>query len=245
MDFTGAARPMTLNGLRMAANLIRCDAAAILAVLDVETSSCGFLSNKKPQMLFERHIFHRETNGQFDTTAPDISAAYLGGYGFPGIPQYERLRRAMELDERAALRSASWGIAQIMGFNAEFIGYDSAAEMVAEFCDDEDAQLIAMAKYCVARGLGDELRHENWDGFAYGFNGPRHWQNNYAERLEKAYERHVNGPPIDMNVRAAQVRLMFAGLYLARIDGIWGRQTEAALVAAGHKGLDVGYKLVS
>lgn len=37
---------------------------------------------------------------------------YLGG-----VHEYKRLELAQEIDEECALKSASWGIGQIMGFN--------------------------------------------------------------------------------------------------------------------------------
>lgn len=61
--------------------------------------------------------------GRFDTVAPDISGP-AGGYG-PLALQYARLEKALALCEQAglgvepALRSASWGMGQVMGFNHE------------------------------------------------------------------------------------------------------------------------------
>ncbi len=244
MDFIGTAEPLTLAGLRQAANLIRCDAAAVLAVIDVETSGCGFLPDRRPQILFERHIFHRETGGAFDFPAPDISSPVPGGYGAAGAAQYDRLAKAMRIDRNAAMRSTSWGIGQIMGFNSTLVGYSDTDAMAADFANSEDAQLLAVAEFCRRRGLGDELREKRWADFAYVYNGPRHGQYNYAGKLAVAYERHANGPAIDMALRAAQVRLRFAKLYHARVDGIDGPATRAALAAAMIRGIDVGYPTV-
>lgn len=241
MEFYGAAVPMTRDGLRQASNLLRCDAAAVLAVIDVETDGCGFLPDRRLRMLFERHVFRRETVGRFDQVAPDLSGPAPGGYGAAGANQYDRLARAMALDEAAALRSASWGLGQVMGFNAEPAGYDDAAEMVVAFVNSENAQIVAMAKFICHQRLDAALRLHKWADFARGYNGPGYWQHSYDGRLEAAHSRHVNGRPVDMDLRAAQVRLMFAGLYRGRIDGLSGPLTSAALAAAQRNGIDVGY----
>lgn len=240
IGFAGAAAPMTIDGLRQAANLLRCDAAAVLAVIDVETDGCGFLPDRRPQILFERHVFRRETGGRFDATAPDLSAPSAGGYGARGAGQYDRLTRAVALDQAAALRSTSWGLGQIMGFNAEFAGYDGASDMVGAFTNSENAQLLAMARFICHSRLDAALRLHRWGAFARGYNGPAYQQHGYDGRLEAAYARRRNGRPIDMVLRATQVLLMFAGLYRGRIDGLMGALTEAAITAAKKNGIDVG-----
>src|SRR5262249_21522773 len=48
-------------------------------VLNVETSGCGSLSDRRPQILYERHVFHRLTGGRFDDG--DLSDSASGGYG--------------------------------------------------------------------------------------------------------------------------------------------------------------------
>ena len=44
-----------------------------------------------------------------------------------GKYQYERLAAAMVLNRRAALRSASWGIGQVMGFHAETLHMETSS----------------------------------------------------------------------------------------------------------------------
>ena len=55
--------------------------------------------------------------------------------------------RAITLDRRAALRSTSWGIGQVMGFHAESLGYPDVETMVKAMVADEDEQLRAVATY--------------------------------------------------------------------------------------------------
>ena len=238
MNFAGGDRLLTRDGLRQAANLLHCDAAALLAVVDVETSGCGFLPDRRLLALFERHKFRRETGGRFDKVAPDLSAPTAGGYGSPGAGQYERLARAMALDEPAALRATSWGLGQIMGFNALSAGYDDAVEMIAAFRADENEQLLAMARFICHERLDGSLRARRWGAFAEGYNGPGYWQHNYDGRLAEAYARNA-ATPIDFDLRARQVRLMFAGLYRGRIDGRMGARTRAAMAEAARRGISM------
>jgi len=226
-NFVGASTPLTLDGLRQAANILRTDAASVLAIIDVETSGCGFFPSRQPALLFERHIFHRETGGEWDETHPDLSSAKPGGYG-PSSEQYARLERAADLSRPAALRSASWGIGQVMGFNHRPAGYGTVEDMIALFCDGEDEQLAGSARFCVHAGLDVHLRHRDWSAFARGYNGPGYADHAYDVRLAAAYERHNRPQSIDFEVRDLQVHLMFAGYYRGRIDGLYGPRTREA-----------------
>src|SRR5229473_2919950 len=105
-----------------------------------ETAGCGFLADRRPPILFEGHIFSRETNRQFDAQG-DISNPAPGGYGAGGTRQYDRLEKAMKL--QAALRSASWRIGQIMGLNAQIAGFNDVGEMINAMVESEDRQLLA------------------------------------------------------------------------------------------------------
>jgi hypothetical protein len=229
VQFIAAARPLTEESVQQAANVLGVDRHTILAIAEVETAGCGFLADRRPQILFERHIFHRLTGGQFDAISPRISAPTCGGYGRCGAYQYERLELAVQLDSQAALRSTSWGMGQIMGFHAEMVGYRDAAEMVEAFADSEQAQLLAIARFCKKRGLDDELRSQDWTGFAYAYNGPKFSVNNYDGKLRACYQRMKNAKGLDLKVRTAQMHMMYLGLYSGKIDGLKGPATRRAL----------------
>ena len=110
--FQGSAMALSSDGMATVAEALHVRNPEIWAVLSVETSGCGYLPDRRPQILYERHIFHRLTNGKFDDG--DISDPAPGGYGPRGAPQYDRLNRAILKDRAAALQSASWGLGQIM-----------------------------------------------------------------------------------------------------------------------------------
>jgi LysM repeat protein len=122
---------MTHKDWQRAANSLGVDVAAIKAVAKVEAAGKGFLSNGSPVILFEAHQFSRLTTGRYDGTHPGISSPkwnrslYQGG-----AAEHTRLREAAALDETAALKSASWGKFQIMGFNYKSAGYNSVRDFV-------------------------------------------------------------------------------------------------------------------
>src|SRR5580704_1504425 len=109
-DFTGAAGPLTPAGVALFTTITGAGAPEMWSVLSVETSGCGFLPDRRPKILFERHKFHALTKGVYDLSHPDISQPTAGGYGLGGANQYNRLADALTLDRESALKSASWGI---------------------------------------------------------------------------------------------------------------------------------------
>src|SRR5437762_3267032 len=145
LEFQGPAIALSSDGMAIVAEALHVRNPEIWAVLAVETSSCGYLPDRRPQILFERHIFHRLTNGKYDDG--DTSDPTPGGYGARGAPQYDRLNRAILKDRAAAVQSASWGLGQIMGMNFEKAGFQDVEDMVAAMSDSEDRQLMAMANF--------------------------------------------------------------------------------------------------
>src|SRR6266571_7161182 len=156
--FQGTALALSSEGLAAVAGSLGVHVPEIWAVLAVETKGCGFLPDRRPQILFERHIFHRETGGAYDETAPEVSNASAGGYGPGGAHQYDRLAQAIQLNRTAALRSASWGIGQVMGFNSTAAGYSDVETMVAAMVASEDEQLDAMLGCLASNRMDSVLR---------------------------------------------------------------------------------------
>jgi hypothetical protein len=227
--FIGAGLPLSPDGLAQATHVLGAAPAAIWAVVTVETHGCGFLPDRRPVILFERHIFHRRTGGAFDAVSPDISASRPGGY-LGGSDEYTRLDRALALDREAALNSTSWGLGQIMGFNARLTGFKTAEAMIEAMTGSEDAQLEAMVRFLVARHLDGPLARRDWPAFARGYNGPSYRKNQYDARLGAAYATFRRGPMPDLAVRQTQVLLTFLGFAPGVIDGVLGKHTRSAIV---------------
>jgi hypothetical protein len=166
----------------------------IHAVIDTETAGTGFDYLDRPRMLFEPHIFYRLLKAKGDLTKLNKAAAeglaypVWGSQKYPA-DSYQRLTRAMLIDCELALRSASWGLGQIMGFNFAMAGYASASDMVTAFRDSEKVHLQAMIQFIIAAGLDDELRRHDWAGFARGYNGAGFAKNGYDKKLASAFKK--------------------------------------------------------
>lgn len=229
LDFVGRSLALSADGLAAGAASIAVQPVEMWTVLGVETSGWGFLADRRPKILFERHYFHRLTGGQFDDG--DISDPQPGGYGAGGAHQFDRLARAIALDRGAALQSASWGVGQIMGANFKAAGFADVEAMVAAMSDSEDAQLAAVAAFLKSNQLDGHLRAHDWPAFAAGYNGPSYKQNNYDTNLQQQFEKYSAGSTPDLAVRTTQLYLTYAGIDPGKVDGVMGQQTRAAITS--------------
>ena len=225
--FQGTARALSSEGLAAVASSLGVHAPEIWAVLAVETKGCGYLPDRRPQILYERHIFHRLTRGQFDDG--DISDPTSGGYGPTGAHQYDRLMQAIARDRTAALQSASWGLGQIMGENFIAAGFQNVEDMTAAMAQSEDAQLAATGRFLTASKLRASLQAHDWTTFARGYNGPNFAINRYDVRLNGEFQKFSVGVLPDLSVRAAQLYLTYLGFHPGPVDGVAGEHTLSAL----------------
>lgn len=183
---------LTEDDYFMAAQALGCEVAAIKAVAQVEAAGNGFLSDGKPKILFEAHVFSRLTKGKYDITHPRISSRtwnqslYQGGRR-----EHYRLLVAGNLDREAALQSCSWGKFQIMGENWKACGFESLQEFVNSMYKDEQSQLKAFIGFLQTNGLVNALVKKNWKVFAKKYNGASFWKNHYDVKLETAYKKLI------------------------------------------------------
>ena len=234
-EFQGDATPMTDADIESAAAGIGCAVAAVRAVIDVESRG-GFLSDKRPKILFERHYFSRLTGKRFDGQHPDIANPTYGGY-LGGTREYGRLEKAIELDRDAALKSASWGAFQIMGDNHAMVGFADVGDFVKAMVKDEAGQLDAFVAFVKSARLDDELIRRDWAGFARGYNGPAYKRWKYDEKLAAAYAIHSRGgartdsprPVLRMGDTGEAVKDLQGALGIIA-DGDFGPATKAAVV---------------
>jgi hypothetical protein len=229
MKFAKSGLPMTAKGIGRVCEMLDVGEAEIWAVLTVETSGFGFLPDRRPRILYERHIFSRRTDRTHDTKHPDISSRKPGGY-IGGGAEYDRLKKATKLDEVEALKSASWGLPQVMGFNHRVVGFDTVEVMVDAMVESEDRHLEALGQFIMGNPkcrIG--IQRRDWGTFAACYNGPDFRRNDYDNRLAAAYEKNKRSLP-DIGLRAAQVALTYLGYKPGPVDGLRGRRTRGALV---------------
>lgn len=165
--------------------------ANLYAVLAVESSGHGFLVNepqpKRPKILFEAHWFYKLTPQPVSKTRPDLSSRkwnrslYKGGSA-----EWDRLRDACKFDFKQALKSASWGLGQVMGFNHAAAGCETVEQFVIENFTSERLQFQHMIEFCKEHDLLDDIRDGDWETFARGYNGPGYRKNQYHAKLQHA-----------------------------------------------------------
>ena len=227
--FVGDAEPLSKSGFAKVVEDLGVAIPALLAVLSVESKSCGFLPDRRPIILFERHIFHKRTQGKFSANSPDISNPAAGGYvGLAG--EYPRLEKAAKLDREAALMSASWGAGQVMGFNHRAAGYPEVETMVAAMQRSEDDQLLSVGEFLKANNLVKHLKSLDWPAFARAYNGPAFAKNKYDVRLAGAHQAYSSGTLPDIDIRRAQLYLTYLGFNPQGVDGIHGKMSRSAVV---------------
>ncbi|KAF2338296.1 N-acetylmuramidase domain-containing protein [Flavobacterium tistrianum] len=185
-------------------NHFKLELAVVKAVNEVESNGKGFLIDGRPKILFEGHIFWNELKKRnidpktfVNANTQDILFEnYTKKYYVGGTAEYARLEKAKKLgsDKKiadAANCSASWGLFQIMGFNAVSIGYSSIDEFVDKMNQNEGEHLKAFGLFLEKNNLIGLLRNKNWTSFALKYNGPAYKTNKYDEKLMRAYQKYA------------------------------------------------------
>ena len=171
--------------------------AALRAVVEVECSSRGgFLSDGRPRILFEGHIFWKQLLARginpepLAAAHPDIlhprwtRTHYKGGKG-----EWERFERAAAISPEAAVESASWGLFQIMGFHWKSCGCASPSDFRRRMESSEREQMALALKFLEKTGIVRWLKTKDWCTFALRYNGSGYKANRYDERLAAAYRK--------------------------------------------------------
>jgi hypothetical protein len=181
-----------------AAWFLSCEVAALRAVATVEAGPLGaFNDDGTPVILFERHKFEKHTQGRFHgARLPNSNAEWSliswptwGGYG-PTSVQHAKLARAVALDRDAALKSASWGLFQILGENHAAAGFPDLQGFINAMYGDVDEHLRALVMF--VRGnprLHQALKARDWPVVAYHYNGPKFLENKWDSKMADAYAR--------------------------------------------------------
>lgn len=184
------------------ANRLGIEPALLKAVQIVEAAGRdGFLSDGRPQILFEGHIMYKEFHKKFPDRDLDYLCKRFSTVFYPkwdkskyfgGLGEYKRLELAKEIDEECALKATSWGMFQIMGFNHNLCGCKDVFDFVREMSESHEKQLELMYYFMNNSGCLKELKEKDWAGFAKKYNGPGYAQNAYDQKLRNAYENFKN-----------------------------------------------------
>ena len=207
---------LTAQDFQQAAQALGCTVAQIRAVDEVESGGGwftdvradilaldgpgGFIDGPNlPKILFEARKFDEFTGGKYRESHPNLSSAtwnralYVGGQA-----EWARLHRAMQLDRTAALKSASVGRYQIMGFNYKLAGFDTVEAFWDAMKKSEAAQLAAFVQFIKSAGLGAALHkisnvHADNIPFASGYNGEGYAKNTpgYHILIARAHAKYA------------------------------------------------------
>ena len=133
---------------------------------DIESRRGGFDNDGRAIMVPELHKFSEFTLRAYDETNPDLSirkwihpARVKAGhpYTLDNAGRWDTLARQASLNADAAVRAASWGAFQIMGFNYAALHFDTPLELVRRIYQGERAQLDLAVRYLIAEGGFDPL----------------------------------------------------------------------------------------
>ena len=174
-------KTLTENDYLLASQQLGCEVAAIKAVAKIEAPRGGFNPDETPVTLFEGHWFWHFTAGRFDQSDISYPRWTRKHYGKTWKQEQDRLQRAIQLDRPSALKSASWGKFQLMGFNYKKCGFKDIQNFVNAMYHSEGKQLEAFVNFIKHSRLDDELREKNFARFAYLYNGKKYYVNKYDE----------------------------------------------------------------
>jgi peptidoglycan hydrolase-like protein with peptidoglycan-binding domain len=206
-----AGKYLTLAAYQQAAQELGTDAATVETVCQVETSGAGFFNDGSVTILFERAQFYRTlltvlpqaTVTQIVAANPLLCNTTPGGYQ-GGPAEHQRLKAAQAICTQygvspdLALRCASWGLFQIMGYYYIQCGFSNIEDFTNAMAVNEQNQLEAFVTYLKDMNGGHMLQAlvtHNWVSFAQQYNGVNeHAQNAYDDKLAAAYQNLIAHP---------------------------------------------------
>lgn len=201
-EFKGAAKRIDDVDLPKLGAMIGVGEDELHAFIDTETSGSGFDKSGRPKMLFEPHVFYRnlppKSAARTKAVRAGLAYAKWGAQPYPR-DSYPRLIEAIAIDETAALKSASWGMAQVLGENFKAAGYPRVQDMVRAMMADEENHLLAAVNFIKANGIDVELRKiaalkrpttaADCVPIVKPYNGPGYAKNNYHVKFAAAHNK--------------------------------------------------------
>lgn len=240
MDFVGTGERLKQGDIGEIAKSIGLPTSALLAILEVEAAGRGFDAKNRPIILYEPHVFYRELGAGSKRNAAVKAGLAYAKWGSKPYPKgfddrYAQLQRAMTIDETAALKSASWGMPQIMGFNHKAAAFPKGpAQMVEAFKQGERQQVQGMAALIEDWGIAATLKGKNlntaasWNAFTSRYNGKGQVAK-YSAMAAAAHRKHAQGKVDDLAVPSPRVVVLKEGM-----KGEEVRNLQAALDALGY-----------
>jgi hypothetical protein len=190
-----------------------------LAVWQAESGGLPYTQGR-PVLRFENHVFFDEW-GDNHVGAFDQHFQFGGRAGVPGrrwqnhrwqssaggawqtfhgsqTKEYNVFQFAHTLagDPEPGCRASSLGGPQILGRNHATVGYASAKALFDAMALSERWEVCAFFDFCRSKHIIDEIKNEDWEGFAYYYNGAGNAVV-YGQKIENYYNA-----ALDMNIPA-------------------------------------------
>ncbi|GGL81237.1 N-acetylmuramidase domain-containing protein [Wenxinia marina] len=189
------------------------EAAALRAVVEIESggrATSDVDGRPMPLILYEYHVFHRwpalSAANRAEAVRQRLAAARWGDIPYPSSQseRYALLRRAAAIDEQAAHAACSWGVGQVLGENAEWLGFGTPRRLAERAMEGVEGQLAVMLAFIERRGLLAKLAAHDWRGFTRVYNGPGQVEA-YSGKIAAAYRRHAGREAVELDPRAPRL----------------------------------------
>jgi hypothetical protein len=237
--FIGKALDISPTAVGDISKEIGVEEAVLRAILIVETGGrAAFIQpSNRVCILYEAHYAYR-LNGKILVDGLSVPKWTRSLYSSTLLGEYERLVLAannVHIGIDVALKSASWGLPQIMGNNFQMCGYSDVRTFVQDMIDSGDKQLESFVSFCKSSNIISDMRAKNWPSIARKYNGPAYAENRYDIKLETAYKKLIGSSDgflgigdVGPDVIALQNALVRHG-YNVSTDGQYGKMTQMAL----------------
>jgi hypothetical protein len=202
-------KKLTRQQIGAAAEQNGLEAAALRAVIAVESGGSGYITDGRVKILFERHVMWKQLRIRGMNPRP-LAKALPGlcgsawdpdifPYGRGGTNQYARIQQILdwasvydqehwESYKKAAYEACSWGLFQMMGYHYAACGYENVYTLKHAFEESEANQLAAILTWMGGNRLLTKLQNKQWRAFVRSYNGNGQ-VDHYTEKLLAAYER--------------------------------------------------------
>jgi len=224
---------------------MQIEPAAMIALGLKESSGNVFWTvdgQQLPAIRPETHHFHRLLQGEerrravAEGLAHPKRKAIKMPRSWSGV--YRMYRRMQAINPEAAAAATSHGWGQVMGFNHEDLGYDSAVELAERAAGSLEGQTELVARFLEANGLIPAMnalpKSSAAKLIARRYNGPAYRENRYDTDLIKNYRRVVGNtsdPTVaeGRSILDLQKALIKLGFEPGKADNINGNMTKAAV----------------